>query len=66
MSLVPLSELGRTAGVPTPNIDAVIRLAETIYDKDFRKEGRSAKRMGIEGMTKEQVAHYFETGEHLA
>lgn len=63
MSLVPISELGRVASVPTPNIDAVIQLTSTIYGKDFRAEGRCSKNMGIEGMTKQQVAHFFETGE---
>ena len=63
MSLVPISELGRIAGVPTPNIDAVITLTSTIYGRDFRAEGRCAKNLGIEGMTREQVGHYLETGE---
>lgn len=63
MSLVPISELGRIACVATPNINAIITLTSSIYDHDFRYEGRSAKNLGIEGMTKEQVAHYFETGE---
>ena len=63
MSLVPISELGRIAGVPTPNIDAVIQLTSSIYGKDFRAEGRCARNLGIEGMSKEQVAHFFETGE---
>ncbi|MEA4934588.1 MAG: NAD/NADP octopine/nopaline dehydrogenase family protein [Lawsonibacter sp.] len=63
MSLVPISTLGRTAGVPTPNIDAVIQLTSSIYQTDFRSEGRNAANLGLEGMTKEQVAHYFETGE---
>ena len=63
MSLVPISELGRTAGVPTPNIDAVIQLTSAIYQRDFRQQGRCAKSLGIEGMSLPQVAHYFETGE---
>lgn len=63
MSLVPISELGRIAGVATPNIDAVIQLTSTIYQRDFRKEGRNAAYLGLEGLTKEQTAHYFETGE---
>ncbi len=62
MSLVPISELGRIAGIATPAIDAVITLTSTIYERDFRKEGRSLANMGLEGMTKEQVARYFETG----
>lgn len=63
MSLVPISELGRIAGVPTPNMDAVIQLTSTIYQRDFRSEGRNTANMGIAGMTLEQVAHYFQTGE---
>lgn len=63
MSLVPISTLGQVAGVPTPNIDAVIQLTSAIYNRDFRSEGRCAKNLGLEGMTLEQVAHYFETGE---
>ena len=63
MSLVPISELARIAGVPTPNIDAVIQLTSSIYQRDFRAEGRCAKNLGIEGMSKAQVTHFFETGE---
>lgn len=65
MSLVPISELGRIAYIPTLNIDAVIYLTSTIYQRDFRKEGRSIKNLGLEGMNKSQVTHYFETGEKL-
>lgn len=62
MSLVPISELGHIANVPVPNIDAVITLASTLFGRDFRAEGRCAKNLGIEGMTLDQVANYFETG----
>lgn len=63
MSLVPISELGHIAGVSTPNIDSVITLTSTIYQRDFRGEGRNAVNLGIQEMTLEQVAHYFETGK---
>ena len=62
MSLVPIAELGKIAGVATPNIDAVIQLTSTIYQRDFRAEGRNAKNLGLEGMSMEQVIHLFETG----
>lgn len=62
MSIVPIAELGRIAGVPTPNIDSVIQLTSTIYSRDFLAEGRNAKNLGLEGMSKEQIAVYFETG----
>ncbi len=63
MSLVPISELGHIAGVNVSNIDSVIQLASTMMGRDFRAEGRSAKNMGIEGMTHEQIINYFQTGE---
>lgn len=63
MSIVPISEFGRIASVPTPNIDSVIQLTSTIYARDFRTEGRNAKKLGLEGMNKEQIACYFETGK---
>lgn len=63
MSLVPISELGKIAGVSTPNIDAVIQLTSTIYRRDFRAQGRNAKNLGLDGMIKEEVARFFDTGE---
>lgn len=63
MSLVPISELGHLAGVPVPNMDAVIQLASALFRRDFRREGRSAERLGIDGMTREEIVRFFETGE---
>jgi opine dehydrogenase len=54
-SLVPLSELGRVAGVPTPTIDGFIALASALHGVDYRSEGRNAARMGIAGMTPGEI-----------
>lgn len=62
MSLVPISELGRIAGVETPNIDAVIQLVSTLYGEDYRETGRNVKSLGLEGLSKEDVVYYFATG----
>lgn len=61
--LVPISELGKIVGVPTPNIDAVITVLSAVYGRDFRKEGRNLENLGIEGMDKERVIQYFEIGK---
>jgi opine dehydrogenase len=45
--LVPLSELGRLAAVPTPTIDRMIHLACVTTGKDFRAEGLSLDRLGL-------------------
>lgn len=62
--LVPIAALGEAAGVPTPNIDAVVTLACSIYGKDYRTEGRNLKNLGLAGMSKEEICHFFETGRH--
>ena len=60
--LVPIAALGAAAGVSTPNINAVITLACSIYSRDFRKEGRSLENLGLAGMEKEEICQYFKTG----
>jgi opine dehydrogenase len=55
MELVPISSLGQLTGTPTPCIDAVITLVSELHQKNHRQEGRNAARMGLEGLTKEQI-----------
>ena len=63
--LVPIYELGKAVGVPTPNIDAGITILSTVYGHDFRKEGRNLEDLGIKDMDKTSLMHYFETGKRL-
>jgi opine dehydrogenase len=51
MSLVPMASLGRKFGVKTPAIDAIIRLASLLNNKDYWAEGRTVERLGIADMT---------------
>ena len=60
--LVPISELGKAAGVQTPVINAVITLANTMFGRDFSKEGRTLRSLGLEGANKEKIYQYFKTG----
>ncbi len=53
--LVPVSELGKKFGVETPAIDAVIALADVMFNADFRATGRNLQRLGLEGMTVEEI-----------
>jgi len=61
--LVPVSELGRKFGVPTPSIDAVIELANTIFEADFRTSGRNLTQLGLQDLTPDQIRNI---DEHLA
>jgi opine dehydrogenase len=49
--LVPIAELGRLAGVPTPVAHGLAVLASAALGRDFMKEGRTLARMGLEGRT---------------
>jgi opine dehydrogenase len=60
--LVPFSELGRLAGVPTPVSDAVILLASAITGKPYRELGLNLVKMGIEGMSAREVRRLVEAG----
>lgn len=62
MSLVPLSELGKIAGVPTPAMDAVIAMTSIIHKTDYRKEGRNLDNLGIAGMDKKALRAFVEMG----
>lgn len=46
--IIPLSELGKVAGVPTPIFDSLIAICSVLHDRDFREEGRTLKRLGLE------------------
>ena len=50
VGLMPMRALGCAAGVPTPRIDAVITLAQTLAGNDFEGSARSLDRMGLAGM----------------
>ena len=53
MGLVPIAELGKAAGVPTPIMDAVITLCGALVKRDFRKEGRTLESLGIAGLDRD-------------
>ena len=50
-SLVALQSLGRLAGVPTPNMDAIITIARTMVPEIA--EGRTLKSLGLANASKE-------------
>lgn len=60
MGLVPLSELAKLVKVETPMMNLMIDLASQILDKDFRKEGRTLKSLGIENMNAKEIIKYVE------
>jgi opine dehydrogenase len=63
MSLVPIAELGRAYGVATPTMDTLVTLASTIHRVNYRARGRTLERLGIAGLTLDELQGYVATGE---
>ena len=59
---VPYSELGRLAGVATPTIDHIIHLASIALGRDFRAGGLTLERMGLGGVSRDQVQPLLHDG----
>jgi len=62
-SLVPLSALGRLAGVATPTIDSIINLASVMTGTDYRAEGRTISKLGIDDMSMYEIYNYVYFGD---
>ena len=53
--LVPWSSIGLMFGLPTPTIDAAIQFASVMLGRNFFEEGLTAKDLGIDGMSPEDL-----------
>ena len=56
--LVPLASFARLAGVPTPLMDAIINLASTVNESDYRQSGRSVESLGLSGKTPPEIISF--------
>jgi len=61
--LATFALLGKQVGVDVPLTRAVVEIASSASGRDFWKEARTPKHLGIAGMTARQLAHYLKTGE---
>ena len=62
-SLIPITELGHQYGVDTPTMQTMIHLANIIHGKDYWREGRTLDRLGVRGMSVQELHQYVATGE---
>ncbi len=62
MSLVPISSFAKMCGVETPTINLIIDLANTVYDRDFRIEGRTVESLGISTLSPEEIINLVNNG----
>jgi opine dehydrogenase len=62
VGLIPMSEIGRAVGVPTPAIDAVIKIAGIMAGSDFKSSARTLERMGLAGKDAKGIKAVLESG----
>jgi opine dehydrogenase len=60
--LVPISEMGRFAGVETRAIDGLITLASELNRIDYRRDGLTLEKMGLAGVKRENLQTLLHEG----
>ena len=60
--LVPMIELGKLSGVPTPRQVVVATLGEYLVEEDILGTGRTLKNLALEDMKLADFMNYIETG----
>jgi opine dehydrogenase len=64
VGLMPMRAIGEAAGVSTPAIDAVVKLAQILAGSDFTADARTLDRMGLAGMDAGQIRRTLVEGFH--
>jgi opine dehydrogenase len=60
--LVPWADMGRSLGVRTPLIDGLITVGSVLAGRDYRSEGLTLSRLGLVGLSGEEVRPYLWEG----
>jgi opine dehydrogenase len=60
--LVLLSTLGQLIGIPTPISDAIVNLSGAINCVDYWAQGRGVNKLGLGGMSLEQIQTFLNIG----
>jgi opine dehydrogenase len=66
IGMVLWASLGEVLGVPTPTARALIHISSVIHDTDYWQGGRTMEKLGLAGMTVEQLNHYLLEGPAYA
>ena len=61
--LVTIASIGRSIGVPVARIEAIVNIACMANGVDYWTTGRTAEKLGLAGMTAQEMARYALTGE---
>lgn len=61
-TLVCMASVAKIVGVQTPLMDSVVNLAAALKGEDYWTIGRTLEKIGLDGMTKEEIADYLQNG----
>lgn len=53
--IIPMAELGKVAGVDTPLFDSLITMCSILLNRDFRSDGRTLTRLGLQGCSVDEI-----------
>lgn len=62
MGLVPMASLGEQLGVPVPMISTIIDLGSFLLQKDFVSQGRTMKKLGLDGLDASGLTEFVTHG----
>jgi opine dehydrogenase len=62
MSMVPIASLGERFGVSVVGMESIIQLACIVHRTDYRKRGRTVDKLGIDGLSVDELTHYVTEG----
>jgi len=62
IGMVLWASLGEMLGVPTPTARALIHISSVIHDTDYWQGGRTMAKLGLAGMTVEELKRYLLEG----
>ena len=64
--LVAWASLGHASGLATPVMDALIEIGGAVMGKNCWQAGRNLEKMGLAGMSLQQIKLFLETGKRAA
>ncbi len=62
MSMVPMASLGARFGVSVVGMESIIQLACIVHRTDYRKRGRTVDKLGIDGLSVDELTRYVTDG----
>jgi len=62
IGMVLWASLGDMLGIPTPTARSLIHISSVIHDRDYWQAGRTVEKLGLAGMTAEELRRYLVEG----